>query len=92
MPQNSDTVTKSPVAGRDMVSSIDRAETPGAKLLLSRQVLNARLQPSKSLAIVIDVFVELLAAPKEVVIAVHEEVHLGIICRHPSARSRVHQE
>ena len=45
--------TKSPVAGWDRVASFYRAEIQGAKLLLSRQVLSAQLQPSKDPPIVI---------------------------------------
>ena len=65
--------TKSPVAGRDRVASFHRAETQGAKLLLSRQVLSARLQPGQDPAIVIGAIVELLPALDEVGIPVHEE-------------------
>ena len=65
--------TKSPVAGWDRVASFHRAETPGAKLLLGRKVLSARLQPGKDPAIVIGEIVELLAALDEVGIPVHEE-------------------
>ena len=65
--------TKSPVAGWDRVVSFHRAETKGAKLLLNRQILSARLQPGKDPAIVIGEIVELLAALDEVGIPVHEE-------------------
>ena len=65
--------TKSPVAGWDRVASFHRAETQGAKLLLSRQVLGARLQPGKDHAIVIGEITELLAVLDEVGIPVHEE-------------------
>ncbi|CAN0250735.1 unnamed protein product, partial [Ascophyllum nodosum] len=65
--------TKAPVAGWDRVASFHRAETQGAKLLLSRKVLSARLQPGKDPAIVIGETVELLAALDEVGIPVHEE-------------------
>ena len=64
---------KSPVAGWDRVASFHRAETQGAKLLLSRQVLSARLHPGKDPVIVIGEIVELLAALDEVGIPVHEE-------------------
>ena len=65
--------TKSPVAGWDRVASFHRAETQGAKLLLSRQILSARLQPGKYPAIVIGEIVKMLAALDEVGIPVHEE-------------------
>ena len=65
--------TKSPVAGWDRVASLHHAETQGAKLLLSRKVLSARLQPYKDPAIVIGEIVELRAALDEVGIPVHEE-------------------
>ena len=65
--------TRSPVAGWDRVASFHRAETQRAKLLLSRQVLSARLQPGKAPTIAIDEVVELLAALGEVVTSVHEE-------------------
>ena len=65
--------TKSPVAGWDRVASFHRAETQGAKLLLSRQVINARLQPGNDPAIVIGEIVELLSALDEVGIPVHKE-------------------
>ena len=65
--------TKSSVAGWDRVASFDRAETQGAKLLLSRKVLSARLQPGKDPAIVIGEVVELLAALDEMGIPMHEE-------------------
>ena len=65
--------TKSPVAGWERVASFHRAETQGAKLLLSRKVLNARLQPGKDPAIVIGEIVKLLAALDKVGITVHEE-------------------
>ena len=65
--------TKSPVAGWDRVASLYRAETQGAKLLLSRQAISARLQPGKDPAIVIGEIVELVAALDEVRIPVHEE-------------------
>ena len=47
-------------------------ETQGAKLLLRRQVLSARLQPGKDPAIVIGEIAQLLAALDEVGILVHE--------------------
>ena len=65
--------TKSPVAGWDRVASFYRAETQGAKLHLSRQVLSARLQPGKDPIIVIGAIVELFAALDEVGIPVHKE-------------------
>ena len=65
--------TKSSVASWYRVASFHRAETQGAKLLLSRKVLSARLQPGKDPAIVIGEIVELLAALDEVGIPVHEE-------------------
>ena len=65
--------TKSPVASWDRVASFHCAEIQGAKLLLSRQVLSARLQLGKDRAIVIGEIVELLAASDEVGIPVHEE-------------------
>ena len=65
--------SKSPVAGWDRVASFHRAETQGAKLLLSRQVLGARLLPGKDPAIVIGDIEELLATLDEVRISVHEE-------------------
>ena len=65
--------TKSPVAGWDRVAYFHRAETQGAKVLLSRQVINARLQLGKDPAIVIGEIMELLAALDEVGIPVHEE-------------------
>ena len=49
------------------------AETQVAKLLLSRKVLSARLQPGKDPAIVIKKIVELLGALDEVGITVHDE-------------------
>ena len=61
------------MAGWERVTSFHRAETQGAKLLLSRKVLSARLQPGKDPAIVIGEIVELLAALDEVGIPVHEE-------------------
>ena len=61
------------MACRDRVASFHRAETQGAKLLLSRQVLSARLQPGKNFAIVIGEIVKLLAALEEVGIPVHDE-------------------
>ena len=64
---------KSPVASWDRVASFPCAETQGAKLLLSRQVLSARLQPRKDPAIIIGEIVELLAVLDEVGIPVHEE-------------------
>ncbi|CAN0227654.1 unnamed protein product, partial [Ascophyllum nodosum] len=57
----------------ERVASFHRAETQEAKLLLSRKVLSARLQPGKDPAIVIGEIVELLAALAEVGIPVHEE-------------------
>ena len=65
--------TKSPVAGWESIASFHRAETKGAKLLLSRKVISARLQPGKDPAIVIGEIVELLAALDEVGIPVYEE-------------------
>ena len=65
--------TKSPVAEWKRVASFHRAETQGAKLLLSRKVLRARLQPGKDPAIVIGEIVKLLAALDKVGIPVHEE-------------------
>ena len=65
--------TKSPVTGWDRVASFHRAVTQGAKLLLSRQILSARLQPDKYPAIVIGEIVELLAALDEVGTPVREE-------------------
>ena len=65
--------TKSPVASWDGVAFCHRAETQGAKLLLRRQVISARLQPDKDPAIVIGEIAELLAALDEVGIPVHEE-------------------
>ena len=65
--------TKSPVAGWERVAYFHRAETQGAKLLLTRKVLSARRQPGKDPAIVIGEIVELLAALDEVAIPVHEE-------------------
>ena len=66
--------TKSSVAGWDSVAFFHRAETQGAKLLLSRKVLSARLQPGKDPAIVIGEIVELLATfLDEVGIPVHEK-------------------
>ena len=65
--------TKPPVTGWDRVTSFHRAETQEAKLLLSKQLLSARLQPDKNSAIVIGEIVELLAALDEVEIPVHEE-------------------
>ena len=49
------------------------AETQGAKLLRSRQIISARLQPGKDPAIVVGEIVELLAALDEVGIPMHEE-------------------
>ena len=72
--------TKSPVAGWERVASFHRTETQGAKLLLSRKVFSARLQPGKDPAIVIGEIVELLAVLDEVGIPVHEEfiwLHFG---------------
>ena len=58
----------------ERVASFHRAETQGAKFLLGRKVLSARLQPGKDPAIVIGEIVELLlAALDEVGIPVHEE-------------------
>ena len=54
--------TKSSVAGWDRVASFHREETQGAELLLSRQVLSARLQPGKDPAIVIGEIMEPLVA------------------------------
>ena len=65
--------TNSPVAGWERAASFHRAETQGAKLLLSRKVLSARLQPGYNPAIVIGEIVELLAALDEVGIPVLEE-------------------
>ena len=65
--------TKSPVAGWDRVAYFNRAETQGAKLLLNRQVLSARLQPGKDPAIVIGEIMELLATLDEVGIPWHGE-------------------
>ena len=65
--------TKSPVVRWDRVTSFRCAETQGAKLLLSRKVLSARLQPRKDTAIVIGEIVELLAALDEEGKPVHEE-------------------
>ena len=65
--------TKSPVAGWDTVASFHRAETQGAKLLLSRQIFSARLQSGKDPVIISGQIVELLAALDEVGILVHEE-------------------
>ena len=59
--------TKSPVAGWEIVASFHPAETQGAKLLLSRKVLSARLQPGEDPAIVIGEIVDQLR------ISVHEE-------------------
>ena len=61
------------MAGWERVASFHRSETQGAKLLLSRKVLSARLQPGKHPAIVISEIVELLAALDDVGIPVHEE-------------------
>ena len=66
-------VQRSSVAGWDRVASFHRAETHGAKLLLSRKVPSARLQPGKDPAILIGEIVELLGALDEVGIPVHEE-------------------
>ncbi|CAN0461897.1 unnamed protein product, partial [Ascophyllum nodosum] len=55
------------------VASFHRAETQGARLLFSKHVFSARLQPSKDAAIVIDEIMELLAALDEMGIPVHEE-------------------
>ena len=66
------------MTGWDRVASFHRVETQGAKLLLSRQVLSARLQPDKDPTIVIGEIVELLAALDEVGIPVHDE----FICLH----------
>ena len=66
------------MTGWDRVASFHRVETQGGKLLLSRQVLSARLQPDKDPAIVIGEIVEMLAALDEVGIPVHEE----FICLH----------
>ena len=65
--------TQSPVSGWERVASFHRAETQGAKLLLSRKILSARLQSDKHPAIVVGEIVELLAALDEVGIPVHEE-------------------
>ena len=62
------------MAGWDRVASFHRAETQGGKLLLSRQVLSARLRPDKDPAIVIDEIVKLLAAVDELGIPLHEEL------------------
>ena len=61
------------MAGWERVASFHHAETQGAKLLFSRKVLSARLQPGKDLAIIIGEIVELLAALDEMEIPVHEE-------------------
>ena len=61
------------MAGWDRVASIHRAKTQEAKLLLSRQVLSARLWPGEDPAIVIGAIMELLAALDEVGMSVHEE-------------------
>ena len=66
--------TKSPVDAWDRVASFHRAETQGAKLLLSRQVLSHRLQPGKDPDIVIGETVELLSTLDEVGMLVHEEL------------------
>ena len=65
--------TKSPLAGWERIASFHRAETQGAKLLLSRNTLSARFQPCKNPTIVIGEIVELLAALDEAGIPVHEE-------------------
>ena len=65
--------TKSSVVGWDRIASFHRAETQGAKLFLSGQVISARFQPGKGPAIVIGEIVELLAALDEVGIPVHEK-------------------
>ena len=59
--------------GQDCFCSVHRAEIQIAKLLVSRKVPSARLQPGKDLAIVIDEIGELLAALDEVGIPVHKE-------------------
>ena len=64
------------MAGWDRVAFFHQAETQGAKLLLSGQVLSDRLQPGKDPAIVIGEIVELLAALDEVGIPVHDEFML----------------
>ena len=51
---------------------MNRAETQGAKLLLSTQVFSACLQPGKDPAIVIGEIMELLAALDEAEIPVHK--------------------
>ena len=61
------------MAGWDRVACFHRAETQGVKLILSKQLLSARLQPGKDPATVIGKVVELLAALDEVEISVHEE-------------------
>ena len=61
------------MAGWNKVTSFHRAETQGVKLLLSRHVLSARLQPGKDPSIVIGEIMELLAALDEVGIPVQEE-------------------
>ena len=66
--------TKSPVAGWDRVASFHRTETRGAKALLSRQVLSARLQPGKDSAIIIGEIIELLAELNEVGIPVQKNL------------------
>ena len=66
--------TKSPVAGWERGASFHRAETQGAKLLLSIKVLGSRLQPGKDPAIVIGEIVEVLAALDEVGMPVHEDL------------------
>ena len=80
--------TKSPVAGWERVASFLRAESQGAKLLLSRKVLSARLQPGKDPAIVIGEIVELLAVLDEVGIPVHEEfIWLRLLTTFPPTTS-----
>ena len=61
------------MAGWDRVASFHRAETQGAKLLLTRHVLSARLQLGEDPTIVISEIAELLATLDEVGIPVHEE-------------------
>ena len=61
------------MAGWNRVASFHRGKIQGVKLLLSRQVLSAHLQPGKDPAIVIGEIVELLAALDEVGVTVHEE-------------------
>ena len=66
------------MAGWDRVASFHHAEAHGAKLLLSRQVFSAHLQPRKDPAIIIGEIVELLAALNKAGTPVHEV----FICLH----------